>query len=194
MYSLGYISKYDLSLVPTKVNNVHFTYFWDSLKEVVMEFDKTVYSDGYAYELYNYKNKKISSGIASYSGTYLKNITSNAFYKVRVRSYVTVNNKVLYGAWSDYKIFGQQPKVSIKASGRTLKLSWSKVKGARNYNVYMSTKQKSGYKKISTLKKTSLRVTKFKKKSLSKKKTYYVYVVANTKGGKTHVEKCYYLI
>ena len=194
MYSLGCLSKYDIKLVPSKVYNVHFTYYWSNLKEVCMEFDRTEYSDGYVYELYNYKNKKISSGTASSSATYLKNITDTQFYKVRVRSYVTFNKKTLYGAWSDYVIFSQQPKVNIKASGSALKLSWKKVKGAKSYTVYMSTKQKSGYKKIKTFKKTSLKVTKFKKKKLSKKKTYYVYVVANTKGGKTPAINCYYLI
>ena len=186
-YSKG-IYDFNLKLVPTKVQNVHFTYYWSSLKEVVMEFDKTVYSDGYVYELYNYKNKKISSGTASSSSTYLKNITTTQFYKVRVRSYVTVNNKTIYGEWSDYKMFGQQPKVNIKKSGKGVKLSWKKVKGAKSYTVYMSTKQKSGYKKIKTLKKNSLKVTKFKNKKLKKNKKYYVYVVANTKFGKTTVK------
>lgn len=188
MWSLGYISKYDVQLVPTKVQNLHFTYYWSSLKEVVLEFDKTVYSNGYVYEVYNYKGKKMSSGTASSSGTYLKNITATQFYKVRVRSYVNVDNKTIYGEWSDYKMFGQQPKVNIKKAGKGVKLSWKKVNGAKSYTVYMSTKQKSGFKKIKTLKKTSLKVTKFKKKKIKKNKTYYVYVVANTKSGSTAVK------
>lgn len=188
MWSLGYISKYDIQLVPTKVQNLHFTYYWSSLKEVVLEFDGTVHHDGYVYELYNYKGKKMSSGTASSGGTYLKNITATQFYKVRVRAYVTVNNKTLYGEWSDYKVFGQQPNVNIKKSGKGVKLSWKKVKGAKNYTVYMSTKEKSGFKKIKTLKKTSLKVTKFKNKKIKKNKKYYVYVVANTKSGKSTIK------
>lgn len=186
-YSKG-IYKYNLKLVPAKVQNVHFTNYYSSIKEVRMEFDKTIYSEGYVYEVYNSKNKKISSGTASTYGTYLKNITATQFYKVRVRSYVTINNKILYGEWSDYKMFGQQPKVNFKKAGKGVKISWKKVKGAKNYTVYMSTKEKSGYKKIKTLKKNSLKVTKFKKKKIKKNKKYYVYVVANTKMGKQKIK------
>lgn len=186
-YSKG-IYDFNLKLVPTKVQNIHFTYYWASLKEVVMEFDKTVYSDGYVYEVYNYKNKKISSGTASSYSTYLKNITMTSFYKVRVRSYITLNNETIYGEWSDYKMFGQQPKVTIKKSGKGVKLSWKKVKGAKSYTVYVSAKEKSGFKKIKTLKKNTLKVTKFKNKKIKKNKKYYVYVVANTKFGKKTVK------
>ncbi len=118
----------------------------------------------------------------------MKNIKATQFYKVRIRSYVTINNKVLYGAWSDYKIFGQQPKVNIKKAGKGVKLTWKKVKGAKNYTVYMSTKRNSGFKKVKTLKKNSLKITKFKKKKIKRNKTYYVYVVATTKSGKTKIK------
>ncbi len=52
----------------------------------------------------------------------------------------------------------------------------------------MSTSKDTGYKKIKTLKKTSLKVTKFKKKKLKKRKQYWFYVVANTKMGKKTVK------
>lgn len=195
-YSVDDIASYNIKLVPAKVSNVHISNFWNNIKEVSFAFNLTEHADGYVYELYNYKNKKISSGTASTYSTYLKNI-SGQFYKLRVRAYTTVNTKVLYGEWSDYTIFAQQPKVNIKRSGYKLKVSWKKVKGAKNYTIYMSTKQRSGYKKVATTKKASYKVSKFKKKKLSKKKTYYIYVVANRKIGKktykSDIQSFYYL-
>lgn len=186
-YSTG-IYSYNLELVPTKVQNVDIQYYWESLNEVKVVFNKTVHSDGYQYQTYNHKGKKLTTGTTTSDYMYLKNIKSNRFYKVRVRSYVVVNNKTIYGAWSDYKVFGFQPKPSVKNLKKGVKISWKKVQGAKNYTVYMSTKEQSGYKKIKTLKKTSLTVTKFKKKSIKKNKTYYYYVVANTKQGKKTVK------
>lgn len=197
-YQVDHIDSADVRLVPGKVQNVHGEYYYSSLKKVTFDFDKIEHGSGYAYELCNYKGKKITSGTCSPNGyNELKNIKIGQFYRVRVRAYTTVNNKVLYGAWSDYCAFAQQPKVNIKRSGSKLKFSWKKVKGAKDYTVYVSTKQRSGYKKVATTKKTKYTLKKFKKKKLNKKKTYYVYVVANTKVGKkkfkSNAENCWYL-
>lgn len=193
------LSNYSLRLIPKKVSNVTIRAYYKSLKEISLGFDQTLYADGYQYQLYDLNGKKaISTSVtSSYYSTYIKNLKLNRFYKVRVRAYATINGKNVYGAWSDYKAFAFQPEVKLKSSGRNVKLSWKKVKGAKNYTVYMSTSQKSGYKKVKTLKKTSYKATKFKKKKLSKKKTYYFYVVANTKLGKkkvkSDVELCYWI-
>ena len=134
--------------------------------------------------------------MSSISYNALKNI-KNQFYKLRVRAYVTIDNKNYYGAWSDYTVFALQPKVGLKKSGKKLKITWKKVSGAKNYTVYMSTSKTGGYKKLTTTKKRAYTAKKFKKKKLNKKKTYYVYVVANRKEGKkTYKSKavnCYYL-
>ena len=180
-----------LRLVSDKVKNVNIKYFWTSFNEINFAFDASVYSDGYEYQVYDIKGKKpVSTGLtSSYYSTTVKNIKFNRFYKLRVRSYVNVNGKKLYGAWSDFIGFAFQPKVTIKASGKNgFKLSWKKVKNAKSYTVYMSTSKDSGYKKIKTLKKNSLKVTKFKKKNLKKRKQYWFYVVANTKMGKKTVK------
>lgn len=193
------LSGYSSRLIPKKVSNVNIRTYYKSLKEVSLAFDETLHADGYQYQLYDLNGKKpISTSVTkSYYSTYIKNLKLNRFYKVRVRAYATINGKNVYGAWSDYKAFAFQSEVKLKSSGRNIKLSWKKVKGAKNYTVYMSTSQKSGYKKVKTLKKTSYKATKFKKKKLSKKKTYYFYVVANTKLGKktvkSNVELCYWI-
>ena len=87
--------------------------------------------------------------------------------------------------------------MDLKAGKKTLTASWKKVAGATSYTVYVSTKQKSGYKKVTTTKKESYKITKYGKKKLSSNKKYYVYVVANTKVGKTtyksNADYCWYL-
>lgn len=189
----------NVRLVPKKVTNLGIKYFWSSLNEINIGFNATKFHDGYQYEVYNLNGKKpvIKSYTSSNYSTTIGNIKEYRFYKVRVRAYVIVNGKKVYGAWSDYKGFAFQPKVNISTSGSSgFKLSWKKVKYAKSYTLYMSTAQKSGYKKIKTLKKTSFKVTKFKNKKLKKRKYYYFYVVANGKMGKKKVksnaEYCYY--
>lgn len=196
-YNTEYLSPYKINLVPEKVQGLAITNYYNSLKEVTFGFTQPEYHDGYVYELYTYKKKKVSSGnLSSISYNTLKNI-KNQFYKLRVKAYVTIDNKNYYGAWSDYTVFALQPKVGLKKSGKKLKITWKKVSGAKNYTVYMSTSKTGGYKKLTTTKKRAYTAKKFKKKKLNKKKTYYVYVVANRKEGKkTYKSKavnCYYL-
>ena len=72
--------------------------------------------------------------------------------------------------------------VNIKT--RSAKLTWKKVTGATGYTVYRSTKMKSGFKKIATLKKGS--TVKYINKKLRKGKTYYYKIKAyRTVNGKT---------
>ena len=61
---------------------------------------------------------------------------------------------------------------SVKKTGtKKAKLNWKKVKAASGYEIYMSTKKSSGYKKIKTIKKA--KTVTFTKSGLKKKKTYY---------------------
>ncbi|HCT91903.1 MAG TPA: hypothetical protein DF613_11085, partial [Lachnospiraceae bacterium] len=62
---------------------------------------------------------------------------------------------------------------------RKIKLQWSKLTGVSKIKVQLSTKEKSGYKTVATLKgtKTSYTISKYNKKALSKGKNYYVRVL-----------------
>lgn len=67
-----------------------------------------------------------------------------------------------------------KPAVTLKnTSAKTVKVSWKKVKKAKKYIVYRSTKKSSGYKKIKTTTKTS-----YTNKKLTCGKKYYYKVVA----------------
>lgn len=72
----------------------------------------------------------------------------------------------------------------VKNAGSTknsAKLSWTKVSGAKGYELYRATSKNGTYKKIATTSKTS-----YQDKKLSSKKTYYYKVRAyKTSGGNT---------
>ena len=70
-----------------------------------------------------------------------------------------------------------------KPGKKKVTLSWKKIGTATGYQVFMSTKKSSGFKKIATIKKTKTVI--FTKKKLKSKKTYYFRVCAYRKVGKT---------
>lgn len=65
---------------------------------------------------------------------------------------------------------------SLKPGKKSMTIKWKKVAGASGYAVYQSTKQKSGYKCIKTIKKA--KTVQFTKKKLKSKKKYYYRVRA----------------
>lgn len=113
-------------------------------------------------------------------------IKKTQFYRIKVRGYVNLNNnKKAYGAWSDTLYFAKAPykNLKLKSSGKKISANWNKVTGATSYTVYVSNKEKSGYKKVGTYnsKKTSVTIKKYGKAALKSGKTYYVKVVAEKK-------------
>lgn len=77
------------------------------------------------------------------------------------------------------------PKATASNSSyKSIKLKWKKVKGAKKYIISRSSKQKSGYKVIKTIKKNS--TVSFTDKKVSCGKTYYYKITAvGSKGKKT---------
>lgn len=81
------------------------------------------------------------------------------------------SNAVQNGQQATVTVQKTKLKSAKKQSATSVRLTWKKVKGCTGYEVYMSKKKNSGYKKIATLKKAK-KVT-YTKKKLKKKKTYY---------------------
>lgn len=71
-------------------------------------------------------------------------------------------------------------KVKAARSGQNVKITFNKVKGAKGYVVYRSTKKNSGYKKIATVKKG----TSYVDNKAGSKKSYYYAVVTIGSGNK----------
>ena len=162
-------------------------------KTVSMRWAGKDHVDGYEIQLYNAKGKKKvgkkiqASAYSSYAQ--LKGVKPNAFYQVKIRSYVMTSTGKKYSAWTT-AYTNNQPKVNLKKSGSAIALSWKKVEGATKYTIYgrkgRST-DRDTFKKIGQTKATKFNVKKIKKQKIQKKGTYSFFVVANKKvKGKTY--------
>ena len=119
----------------------------------------------------------------------MKPFKKGVFTKARARAYIIINNKKIYGAWSDLNYNASAKKVTLRRRGNKIKVTWKKISGAAGYTVMISTKAKSGFKKVKTLgkKSTSITIKKCGKKKLKKHKRYYIRVKYLTKVGKKKV-------
>lgn len=182
---LGYL--YNAKTLPGKVTNVKQSRWYYFIKSFQTEWDKQTAADGYEYQVTTSSNKKKASGESSYNNLSVEKIKNNMVYIVRVRAYTVLNGQKIYGPWSDKCYCFTQPRITgIKQSGNKLTIKWGKVSGATGYDVYLSTKKTSGYKKVKSVgsKTNQVTISKFKGKKLSTKKTYYFYIVTKKKVGR----------
>lgn len=187
---------YGCAVTPGKVTGVAVDNYWSNLGQIDVTCNKLASASNYQAEVwtaYAKKDVKVKSAYNGYStliSTYLSSakLKKHNFYKVRMRAYTTLSSgKKVYGAWSGWKYVCQQPDVTaMTPTSKGMNIKYDKIAGADRYAIYMSTKQKSGYKKVATTTKTSYTVRKFNKKKLVKGRTYYVYVVAYNKVGRTY--------
>ena len=117
-----------------------------------------------------------------YSNTY--KVTRVA--RARIRPYIEIAGKVYYGSWT-VKSIVPQPVISTDKTQTFIKdgkltLTWSRVTGAQNYAVYISTTQDSGYKRVKLVSgsATGVTLTKFGGKEFQNNTTYYVIVVTRS--------------
>ena len=167
--------------------------------------DERKNADGYQYEVdtaYKSKDTKVkifdepkysSFGVGLQHSAFKKN---NA-YKVRVRAYVIDSaGAKQYSEWSGWTYIGN-PKTSVKSRNRVITASWAKLKGTNRAVVSISKSKNSGYKKVTTTTKNSVKITKCGKQRLKGGQYYYVTVVLQKKVGKKYVnldEPYYYQI
>ena len=120
----------------------------------------------------------------------------NQVYTAQVRTYIKVGEDKKtkkYSEWSDTTLLVPQPSMSGKKYSTYAKATWNKIKGAKSYTVYASTKANKGYKKVTTTAKTSCTIKKVAGKAMKAGKQYYYYVVANAKyKGKTYTSPAFY--
>lgn len=126
----------EMKAIPIKVSRIAMQYYWDSLKEAKYIWTDVNNADGYQYEVKSANGKKTYfRATSTNSYTYVKPFPRGIFVKARVRAYVTVGNKVYYGAWSPYTYHASSKKVTAKRSsnGKKIYLKWKKVSGASGY-------------------------------------------------------------
>ena len=193
----GYDNFYDAVTLPDKVAGLKEDVWYSGIKKFYVQWDRLDGVSGYQIEIYNGKGKKIKSAtLTQYASSYDQSKVSNSqVYKVKLRAFTNLNGRKYYSKWSEIHCMAQPDIKSLKVKSGKVNLKWSKITGVTGYDIYVSTKKKSGYKKVKSVGKntTSTTVSKFNKKSFNSKKTYYVYVVAKKKVGKvTHKSQAYY--
>ena len=115
-----------------------------------------------------------------------KKLSAGKTYYYRVIAYQNYNGKKCESSYSQITACTKPKvpkKVTLKKASKTsLKITASKVSGANGYQIYFSTKKKSGFKKAYSGSKLT-----YTKKSLKKGKTYFVKVRAyKSVGGKKY--------
>ncbi|RDU23783.1 fibronectin type III domain-containing protein [Anaerosacchariphilus polymeriproducens] len=174
--------------LPNTVKNLKQDKWYYFIKVLNVSWNRASGVDGYQVELKNSRGKivkKLNYNSGYYDSASFSNM-KDEIYTVHVRSYTKLNGKTYYSKWSTIFCFNQPRIKSVKVSGKKLKVSWGKVGGATGYDVYVSTKKTSGYKKVKSVGKNTTKATisKLKGKKFSAKKTYYVYVITKKKIGK----------
>jgi hypothetical protein len=182
-----YTSRFNIPVKPSKAGKATVTKYWQSLGKVNLKTKKIECAEGYQYALYtaysDTDTKITTAASTSYTSADLKSakLKTSAVFKVRVRAYITVAGKKVYGAWSDWTYISAPQKVTLKKSGGTIHASYKSVKGADRYVVYISTDRESGYKKCFVTPKTSCDIRSYGKASIKTRTKYYVYVIPQVK-------------
>lgn len=145
---------------------------WKSLKNVsgYRIYRSTKKNSGYKYL------KQVSSKTTSYTNSKLK---SGKTYYYRVRAFRNVFDKRYFSPYSTPLKSGTRPgkpKLTVKKSGRRLKIKYKKISGASGYRIYIRTGKKGKYKRVKQY--TSGKKVSYTSKKLKRKKTYYVKVRA----------------
>lgn len=195
-YEYGIDSEW-FSTLPGKVTNLAQERWYYYALSFNAQWDEMPAADGYEYIIKTSKGKLVDSGDISWNQVSCTGISNQKIYTVQVRAYNTINGQKYYGEWSDKGYFFTQPRIkTLKKSGKKITVKWGKVDGATGYDIYISTKPKTGYKKVKSVKanKTSYTIKKIGKKKLSSKKKYYVYVATVKKVGNRRYDsgKLYY--
>lgn len=143
---------------------------------------------GLEYTIYGNNGKKLFTGTTTAYTFTAKNkkLTNTQFLKIKARTYFVLNGQKKYGPYSDDCWFARFPSgVKAKKAGNMaadgVKVTWKKMKGAKNYTVYISTSPGGGYKKVTTTSKTSCTIKKCRGAKFVSGRSYYYRVVANTK-------------
>lgn len=174
--------------IPNNVSGLKVEKYWYYSQSLLVRWNSEVGKrDGFELSVYDGRNKKLKQwNIISYADSdFINNLKTHA-YTIKIRSYVNVDGKKYY---SDYTTMYSliQPRVKrCRVSSNKLRISWAKVTGATGYDVYVSTSKKRGYKKVKSVGKrtASVSISRFNRKKINKKRTYYVYVIPKKKVGK----------
>lgn len=189
---------------PTKIPKVdYYNQAFAGKNKLTVGWSASPIAEGYDVVLYDRKGKvkqkatlgwKQNDVYGVYSTKFSKSNTQN-IYKVVITPYITIKNgtEKVNGAKSTFYAVPQARRTSKDSDIgiNSFNLKWKKVNGATKYEVYVSTKKTSGFKKVATVNKnkTSYKITKYKGKTINTlNKKYYIKLVTVAKFGKKTVK------
>lgn len=175
----------------------------EDITKLAYGWELSMYKENVASPFVNLDNVKVSVSSKKYNlsaGTYRIRINGTGFgitnpttiaYDLKVtyketQAATTTNNKKTVTTLKKSKVTVSSAKSKAK---KKVYLKWKKNKYADGYKVYRSTKKKTGYKCIATLKKASK--VSYTDKKVKSKKVYYYKVRAYRKNGKKTVYSGY---
>lgn len=125
----------------------------------------------------------------AYSYATVTGLRKNQVYYYRAQTMTTLNGVPTSG-WSEAKAFTTAESGKFKFKGvkgqKACTIKVPKIKGVKNYTLYLSKKSDAGFKKVKTIKPgKKIKLTKFKKKAFKLGSTYYLRVMVNTKNNIT---------
>lgn len=125
----------------------------------------------------NYKKIGTSEGSSYVDNTAVLNKTY--FYKVAAGKSANLQNESDFSNLTSVKTSLDKPSIKVAKKGKkSLKVSWKKVDGAKQYEIYRATSKNGKYKKIKTV---SSKKTSYTNSKLKKGKKYYYKIKAVTK-------------
>lgn len=177
--------------VPSSLTNIGSLAFanCDKLKSVIIEDGVKSINSGAFYECDRLKRITIPNSVATIKGGAIGDVARGK--RPQIRGYSNTSSAAKYAKRNGFSYINLNapvapanaaPPIRLKiynASATSVALKWSKQPQITQYQVYRSTKENSGYKKIASTKKTN-----FKNKKLKERQTYYYKVVALQRGGK----------
>lgn len=180
--------------VVTAVTGLYLDRFYHYIEQAEIQWDSLSGADAYEYILCDMKGKQIDSQVVT-TNQVSSSVKANTVYTAKVRALQKDASGAVTAAteYAEILVFEQPWMKSAKVvstknekTGKTtnkLSIKWNKQSGASGYEVYVSTKQSSGYKKVKSVGKntTSISLTKFKGKKIKKNQKFYVYIVSKVK-------------
>lgn len=198
----GSINRIQVKTTPKNVERFHVSGKWLNISSIRLSWDVARPApEKYELGIYNGKNKLVSTsnlsgGALSAGSLSVDNFKEGESYTYKIRVYNELGTRKYYSGYTTTGFIPQFKVTKAKVSNKRLQVAWKKVSGATSYDIYVSNKPKSSYKKVASVggSKTKFNLAKFKTKAINKNKNYYVRVVAKRKiGGKTiSSEKFYY--
>lgn len=145
--------------------------------------------DGYQVASYSMKGKCLKKAYVTdkQASSTIENVyKNNSFNKVRVRGYIQLEKKKVYGDWSSYRYVAHMKGMKFTPQKKhVIKASWKKVKDASKYKVYIGEKSDGSDKKlvktVSAKSKPTCTITKYGPLPLEYDKYYYVFIKPYTK-------------